>query len=149
MSESLSPKVLRQLDRLRATKRKRPKSRKFSTNVRARAPLPDLPEPIRSFIEDYDWPDGFVLDQPSMCTVCIDFAYDPLEMLEEGPTTFMVGLTTGGAEALAVKLDDPRPSDPTLYVIDHETPDEIKSSERLSDYLKGLVLRPEDETPDY
>ena len=61
----------------------------------------------------------------------------------------IIGEYDGGNYLLVVALDDTRPSDPTIYVVDHDEPDriELRRLGPLSIVLASLETPPADATP--
>jgi len=145
----LSNKVVSAMEHLGATRRERPKARRMSLMTAA-----TLPEPLREFIEDFDWPVGVTYGSTDEYgePECfgIDFAYDPLQELGkdhigpaiEGLRLFMIGIM-GGEYVVAVSMDDPDLTDPIVWVVDHFIPED-ESLEgysfryRMSELLEAL-----------
>lgn len=129
MVEGLSPAVVRELVRLGAERREKPSSRSILHHSGG------LPEPLRELLQDWDWPEGITFEIPEEeedrlnvhPMYSVDFGYNPLETCDhydgcEGKRMVMIGLMGGGNYLVAVKLDDPEPSDPTTYIFAHDMP---------------------------
>jgi hypothetical protein len=158
MAGGLSPAVTRELERLGARKRAEPSSRSILHHSGV------LPEPIRELIQDWEWPEELRFELPDEALdrlsvgpmYSLDFAYDPLEACDhcdgcEGKQMVMIGLGGGGNYILAVKLDDPEPSDPTLYIFAHDEPfvdDPSFNAVRFSSYLAALRVEQDEDEDD-
>jgi hypothetical protein len=120
----------------------------------------DLPKSIKrcpGFIAEFYkyiiWPKRQTYDAPSFEPVELEQV--SLEGLQQVPKTltiqgsegmdlFGIGKYDGGNWLLLFDGNDKKPSDPTVYSVDHEIPEEsLENMGRLSDFLSMLVVHDE------
>ena len=138
----LSDAVLSQLVRLGATL---PTSWNEPTHLDGH----ELPEPFRQ-LACVTWPQGVSYQNDSTHRVWVWMlalgalaAFDMSEVggSHEGPLAIL-GDADGGNYWILLRIDDPDPSDPIVYKVDHSEPDdELYGDVPLSSFLESL--RPE------
>jgi hypothetical protein len=114
----LSNAVTRELARLGATFVSTPTNR-IEIKLRSR-----VSRQMLQFVEQYQWPKGSTYKNGENLWA-VDFLYNPLESCDEFPgcksrKLFMIGIADGGNYILATAADDPFPSDPAVYVVNHD-----------------------------
>jgi hypothetical protein len=162
MSETLSITVTKEIQRLGGTIANEPQPLDLDG-------IP-APEPIRQFLADVTWPAGITYDDrhahnPERGNVVLGdvrlFAEQDfeeigmdLDYLEEDGMNMcpwadkfndimvQIGLTDNGKYLLMLDLEDDDPTDPQVYRLDHNDPDQFfddLQGESLSTFLKRLV----------
>lgn len=105
-----------------------------------------VPEPLRRFLVDVRWPkrrafangDSDHLRVWNFRPAPSTFDPEPYAFLREHPGAICLGLADGGNYFLFILPDDPAPTDPDVFKLDHDEYDAFVGSERLTQFLASL-----------